>query len=141
MNIEELRSIIEETPEGATHIDSEQYYWKFDNQWKYFGKSTCGRWRVLDWTFDEFTRSLDDIKDTIEREDTIERLLLAVLKVTEFVEKQADKIAEMQEHMISNADCIDELIKLGALSSDPQVEMDAMTDSMRYIANKQAGDL
>jgi hypothetical protein len=142
-NIDELRKIKGSAPTRTTHIIDGNYYRKHRKGWRGY-YPVISEWKLiysLDLESDTEIQSIADITTIIEQADENTKLKRLLDNGIKAAMQNADKISEMQKHMISNADCIDELIKLGVLSSDPQVEMDAMTDGMRYIANKKAGDL
>lgn len=48
----------------------------------------------------------------------------------------ADYIEQLEQRLIESANTIDELVKSGHISHHPQVELDALTDSMRSVTQK-----
>ncbi len=72
---EQAKQIIEDAPEGATHFDSENYYYKKETcyEWLYCGNGTTV-WDSDDDYGSSTIRSLSDIKTMIKQYETIEKL-------------------------------------------------------------------
>lgn len=72
MDLKELKQILDNAPEGATHVDTENGYLQFDE----FGDShnVDGQRYLVD-VFDlPNTRKLSDIKTIVEQQEEINRL-------------------------------------------------------------------
>jgi len=63
-SLEELKAIIDNAPEGATHIDDEGDYAKYGGMYNYFYSKGLREWVQVDIV--NMDRSLSDIKMIIE---------------------------------------------------------------------------
>lgn len=92
MNINELKEIVENAPEGATHIDSDDYYIrKLNKNWLEYWWN--GYWNQLE---EELlpTRSLEDIRTIIELYEQLD-YAMDVIKDTDPDSWSKDSILEM----------------------------------------------
>jgi len=55
---------------------------------------------------------------------------------SKLLEVAGKRIIKLEEQLNDSANTIDELVKSGHISHHPQVELDALTDSMRSVTNK-----
>jgi hypothetical protein len=70
--ISKLRSIIEEAPEGASHYDEEQTYWKFqDEKCLFYNYRTKGNWKEMTWDFYDHLHCLKDLRGLVKKEERI----------------------------------------------------------------------
>ena len=79
---QELQKIIDDAPDGATHIDNDGIYYKIETVHQYEDESDCGyedRFRSTSlggWIEDHedllLTRSLDDIREILELRKEVE---------------------------------------------------------------------
>ena len=75
--IQQYKEILGKAPEGATHIDLEDYYIKFSNG-NYYCTQVFGVWRVMDKAELTTGRALSDLQTIVEQAETIERLKSAI---------------------------------------------------------------
>ena len=110
------QEILDNAPEGATHIDTEGGYYKIETVYQYEDESDCGyedRFRLIssgDWVVDHddllLARSLADIKRIAELEHH-NRLGIEALKVGgKMNQALTSKVAELENAIRSN--CYDE---------------------------------
>jgi hypothetical protein len=71
--LEELKAIIADKPEGATHIDDIKTYWKVISEFDYYFYNRS-QWNDSEPLENSFTRSLSDIERIIELMEQVSKI-------------------------------------------------------------------
>lgn len=73
-NIQELKQIIENAPEGATHVDSYGDYWNVKGKFNYVNwDKDCETWGDSD-VLEDALSSLSDLRTIVDQAEEIEQL-------------------------------------------------------------------
>lgn len=117
LNKEQLQSIVDNAPEGATHVSNNGvYYKKSENQ----ALGALFWWRRgeewIETKIDHLTRSLSDIKTIIEQQEEIERLKV-LNNVETLVQAFSENMQEVSEKLIAENQEGDELVVSMVLSA------------------------
>jgi len=107
MNIDEIKQILENAPEGATHVDSYKGYWKIKRKFNYVNwDSDCETWGDFD-ILEDALSSLSDLKQILALHERVEELESSLRKTALELGSMIDMKNKDLENSVSSSDLDD----------------------------------